>query len=177
MKFALSKWSWLLPRLRAKRKVNRKLMPTILSPTRGGESSVLNQDRAIALAKERNAELIFLYVSDVQFENELPQETLANVAAELEDLGQFILTMAKERAAQEELKAETLVLSGNFRQVLDKVIKENNVDTLILGSPVEEGSVTTPAFLLQLSKELVKEYSLDVVLLRAGEILETISPE
>ncbi len=152
-------------------------MPTILSPTRGGESSVLNQDRAIALAKERNAELIFLYVSDVQFENELPQETLANVAAELEDLGQFILTMAKERAAQEELKAETLVLSGNFRLVLDKVIKENNVDTLILGSPIEEGSVTTPAFLLQLSKELVKEYSLDVVLLRAGEILETISPE
>jgi nucleotide-binding universal stress UspA family protein len=157
--------------------VNRKRMPTILSPTRGGESSILNQDRAIALAKERNAELIFLYVSDVQFENELPQETLANVAAELEDLGQFILTMAKERAAQEELKAETLVLSGNFRQVLDKVIKENNVDTLILGSPVEEGSVTTPAFLLQLSKELVKEYSLDVILLRAGEILETISPE
>ena len=152
-------------------------MPTILSPTRGGESSVLNQDRAITLAKERNAELIFLYVSDVQFDNELPQETLANVAAELEDLGQFILTMAKERAAQEELKAETLVLSGNFRQVLDKVIKENNVDTLILGSPVEEGSVTTPAFLLQLSKELVKEYSLDVILLRAGEILETISPE
>ena len=177
MKFALSKWSWLLPRLKAKRKVNRKLMPTILSPTRGGESSVLNQDRAIALAKERNSELIFLYVSDVQFENELPQETLANVAAELEDLGQFILTMAKERAAQEELKAETLVLSGNFRQVLDKVIKENNVDTLILGSPIEEGSVTTPAFLLQLSKELVKEYSLEVVLLRAGEILETISPE
>ena len=152
-------------------------MPTILSPTRGGESSVLNQDRAIALAKERNAELIFLYVSDVQFENELPQETLANVAAELEDLGQFILTMAKERAAQEELKAETLVLSGNFRQVLDKVIKENNVDTLILGSPVEEGSVTTPAFLLQLSKELVKEYSLDVILLSAGDILETISLE
>jgi nucleotide-binding universal stress UspA family protein len=152
-------------------------MATILSPTRGGESSVLNQDRAIALAKERNAELIFLYVSDVQFDDELPQETLVNVGAELEDLGQFILSMAKERAIQENQQVETLVLSGNFRQVLDKVIQENNVDMLILGSPVEEGSFTTPVFLQKLSSELANKYSLEVILLRAGEILETISAD
>jgi nucleotide-binding universal stress UspA family protein len=152
-------------------------MATILSPTRGGESSVLNQDRAIALAKERNAELIFLYVSDVQFDDELPQETLVNVGAELEDLGQFILSMAKERAIQENQQVETLVLSGNFRQVLDKVIQENNVDMLILGSPVEAGSFTTPVFLQKLSSELANKYSLEVILLRAGEILETISAD
>ena len=152
-------------------------MATILSQTRGGESSVLNQDRAIALAKERNAELIFLYVSDVQFDDELPQETLVNVGAELEDLGQFILSMAKERAIQENQQVETLVLSGNFRQVLDKVIQENNVDMLILGSPVEAGSFTTPVFLQKLSSELANKYSLDVILLRAGEILETISAD
>jgi nucleotide-binding universal stress UspA family protein len=152
-------------------------MATILSPTRGGESSVLNQDRAIALAKERNAELIFLYVSDVQFDDELPQETRVNVGAELEDLGQFILSMAKERAIQENQQVETLVLSGNFRQVLDKVIQENNVDMLILGSPVEAGSFTTPVFLQKLSSELANKYSLEVILLRAGEILETISAD
>lgn len=152
-------------------------MATILSPTRGGESSVLNQDRAIALAKERNAELIFLYVSDVQFDDELPQETLVNVGAELEDLGQFILSMAKERAIQEDQQVETLVLSGNFQQVLDKVIQENNVDMLILGSPVEAGSFTTPVFLQKLSSELANKYSLEVILLRAGEILETISAD
>ena len=40
---------------------------TILCPTRGGEASYANQERAIALAVEREAELIFLYVSNVHF--------------------------------------------------------------------------------------------------------------
>jgi len=151
-------------------------MTTILSPTRGGEPSYLNQDRVIALAKEREAKLIFLYVSDVQFNDQVAEETLTDVAAELEDLGQFLLSMAQERAAEEGIEAEALVRSGNFREVLDLAIKENQVDTLILGSSEESSGVTTPVYLRELSADLAKRYSVEVVLLRAGEVLETISP-
>lgn len=151
-------------------------MATILSPTRGGKLSYLNQDRAIAFAKEREAKLIFLYVCDVQFDHQVTEDTLADVEAELEDMGQFLLSMAQDRAAEEGLEAEALVRSGNFREVLDSVIKENEVDTLILGTSQEENSHTTPVFLRELSADLAKKYSLEVILLRAGELLETISP-
>ena len=43
-------------------------MPNIiLCPTRGGKGSYSNQDRAIALAKERGAEVLFLYITNVEF--------------------------------------------------------------------------------------------------------------
>ncbi|MGD8806483.1 MAG: hypothetical protein PVH65_11560, partial [Chloroflexota bacterium] len=42
-------------------------MATVLYPTRGGDSTHSNQDWACDLAKERNARLIFLYVSNVSF--------------------------------------------------------------------------------------------------------------
>ena len=151
-------------------------MGIILSPTRGGKLSYLNQNRAIAFAKEREAKLIFLYVCDVQFDHQISEDTVADVEAELEDMGQFLLTMAQERAADEGIEAEALVRSGNFREVLDSAIKENQVDTLILGSSEEESSNTTPIFLRELSADLAKKYSVEVILLRAGELLETISP-
>jgi len=151
-------------------------MTTILSPTRGGEPSYQNQDKVIAIAKERQATLIFLYVSDVHFNHELSEDTLTNVAAELEDLGQFLLSMAQERAAIEGIQAEALVKSGNFREVLESAIQDNQVDTLILGSPEEESAVTTSVFLNELSANLANKFSVEVILLRAGELLETISP-
>jgi hypothetical protein len=39
----------------------------ILCPTRGGKGSYPNQDRAIAIAKERGAEILFLYITNVEF--------------------------------------------------------------------------------------------------------------
>jgi len=151
-------------------------MTTILSPTRGGEPSYQNQDKVIAIAKERDAKLIFLYVSDVQFDHELTEDTLTNVSAELEDLGQFLLSMAQERAALEGIQADALVKSGNFREVLESAIQDNQVDMLILGSPEQESAVTTSVFLKDLSTNLAHKYSLEVILLRAGDVLETFSP-
>ena len=151
-------------------------MATILSPTRGGKQSYLNQNRAIAFAKEREAKLIFLYVCDVRFDHQISEDTVADVEAELEDMGEFLLSMAQERAAEEGIEAETVVRTGNFREVLNTVIMENQVDTLILGSSLEESGNTTPVFLRELSADLAKKYSLEVILLRAGELLETIAP-
>ena len=42
-------------------------MSTILCATRGGEQSYATQDAAIALAKERRARLVYIYVTDVDF--------------------------------------------------------------------------------------------------------------
>ena len=39
---------------------------TILCPTRGGQASYPNQDLAIAIAKEREVEILFLYITNVE---------------------------------------------------------------------------------------------------------------
>ena len=151
-------------------------MAKILSPTRGGEPSYLNQDRAITIAKERKAKLIFLYISDVQFNHQVADPILEDVAAELEEIGEFLLSMAQERAAEAGLEVEAIVKSGHFREVLEMAIKELAVDTIILGSSQEDSSLTTTDYLRDLSTELAKNFSVEVILLRGGEILENIRP-
>lgn len=151
-------------------------MVKILSPTRGGEPSYLNQDRAITIAKERKAKLIFLYVSDVQFDDQVAAPILEDVAAELEEIGEFLLSMAQGRAAEAGLEVEAIVKSGHFREVLETAIKELGVDTLILGSSEEDSSLTTTDYLRELSTELANAFSIEVILLRGGEITESIGP-
>jgi len=59
-------------------------MTQIICPTRGGEHSYPNQDRAISIAKERGAALLFLYVSDVRFLEQFASPILVDVEEELE---------------------------------------------------------------------------------------------
>ena len=84
-------------------------MATILCPTHGGEKSIPNQERAIAIAKDRGADLIFLYVSDVHFLDHLASPILVDLEAELDEMGQFLCTMASERADKAGVHAQTMV--------------------------------------------------------------------
>jgi hypothetical protein len=72
-------------------------MTTILRPTRGGEASYPNQDRAIKLAKERDADLLLLYVANVHFLDRLAGPVIVDVETELEEMGEFLLALAQER--------------------------------------------------------------------------------
>jgi len=151
-------------------------MTTILSPTRGGEKSYPNQDFAIELAKERGADLLFLYVSDVQFLNHRSSPVLIDVVAELEEMGEFLLAMAQERAGKSGVEADIVVRSGVFREVLQELIPKYDVSTLVLGSSDEETGVTTDEFLVNMSQELSENHPLEVLIVRDGTILQTINP-
>ncbi len=149
-------------------------MITILSPTRGGEKSYPNQDFAINLAKERGANLVFLYVSDVQFLNQMSSPVLVDVAAELEEMGEFLLAMAQERASKSGIEAEIVVRSGVFGDVIEAMIPQYEISTLVLGSSDQEGAVTTNDFLLQMSQKLADVHDLEVLLVRHGELLYSV---
>ena len=113
-------------------------MTTILRPTRGGETSNPNQDRAIALAKERDADLLLLYVANVHFLDRLAGPVIVDVETELEEMGEFLLALAQERAEKAGVRAKTLVLRGEFREALEQVIQEHEeVTTVVLGTAVE----------------------------------------
>ncbi len=150
-------------------------MTTILHPTRGGEASYPNQDRVIAIAKEQNARLIFLYVSDVQFLNRTASQVVLDVVAkEIDEMGDFVLAIVQERAQKAGLEAEAIVRRGVFSEVLREVIDEYQVDTLILGSSSEGQGLTTPEFLAELSQEINTETGATVIILSQGEIANTI---
>ena len=145
-------------------------MTTILSPTRGGERSYPNQDYAIQLAKQRGADLLFLHVSDIQFLNHRSSPILIDVVAELEEMGEFLLAMAQERAAKAGVQAQTVVRSGVFREVLSDLIPQFEIATLILGSSEEEPGHTTSEFLVNLSQEMVRQHGLEVLLVSDGAL-------
>ncbi len=146
-------------------------MTTILCATRGGQASYPNQDAAIALAKERQARLIFLHISNVEFLGQLASPILINVEAELEHMGEFLLAMAQERAEKAGVQAETVVKHGEFRDALCEAIEEHEVDVVMFGSPGRETAVLTRGYLQELARSLTADSDLEILVLKDGEIV------
>ncbi len=151
-------------------------MPTILYPTRGGRSSYPNQERVFALAREQQARLLLLYVSNVEFLGMVARAKVVDLEEQLDNMGEFLLAMAQERAQQAGVQAETLVRHGEFRQILIEVIAEQEVDTLVLGAPSARTGLTTLEFMRRLSAEIAAETGIPVLLVQDGEIVESFTP-
>ena len=153
-------------------------MPTILRPTRGGEASVPNQDRAIAIAKERGADLLFLYVSNIRFLNRVASAVLVDVEAELDELGEFLLAMAQERAEKVGVRAKTITRRGAFRPALEGIIKEHEeITTVVLGTGTGGTGVLPSGYLEDLAQRLVSEPGIEVILVDGGEVVGHHTPE
>ena len=153
-------------------------MATILRPTRGGEGSNANQDWAIALAKERDADLLLLYVSNVHFLDRVAGPVLVDIAAELDEMGKFLLAIAQERAEQAGVQAKTLVLRGVFREALAQVLNEHpEITTVVLGAAVEGTSVTPAGYLEDLVPWCHAEFGIEVIVVRRGEVIEHLEPK
>jgi nucleotide-binding universal stress UspA family protein len=149
---------------------------TILCPTRGGEGSFPNQDKAIQLSKDKKARLIFLYISDIKFLDRLASPVLVDVEAELEQMGEFVLTMAEIRAEKMGVKAEKVCRSGNFVEVLLSAVKEFEATSIVLGSPAGETAIITQDFLQRLIKDVIRETGIEVYVVHEGEIIEHFTP-
>jgi nucleotide-binding universal stress UspA family protein len=149
----------------------------ILCPTRGGEASIPNQMQAIVIAKERGADLLFLYVSNIHFLNHITSPVPVQIVEkQLDELGEFVLIMAKERAGKAGVKAETVVRRGEFRAALDEVIREIPISTIILGAGSQGTGVTTPEYRQDLAQYLLKEHGIEIIISAEGEIAERYMP-
>lgn len=115
-------------------------MGKILCATRGGEASYRTQDAAISLAKEQNDTLLFLYAVDTSFLDKIAGAGLVDTEQELSNMGQFLLTMAQERAAKHNIEAETTISEGLLREAVTNVANDTEASLIVFGSPGEEGS-------------------------------------
>ena len=149
-------------------------MTTILAPTRGGESSYPNQDGAIRIAKERNADVLFLNVTNVEFLNQASSGILVDIAHEMEGMGEFMVAMAKERAEKEGVEADTHVEQGIFREVMMEIINTRPIDAVVLGSAVDDTGHTNQDFLEKLSEEISGETGIEFIILNEGETVKSI---
>jgi len=148
----------------------------ILCPTRGGKDSYSNQDRAIAIAKERSAEVLFLYITNVQFLGLTAAPKLIDIETELDEMGEFMLTMAQERAEEASVNALTLVQRGQFREVLIDVIEEHQIDTVVLGSSAGGTGVVTAEYIQELVDEIGGKTGVEFIVVDKGEIVTTFKP-
>jgi nucleotide-binding universal stress UspA family protein len=150
-------------------------MAVILCPTRGGQSSVANQQQAIALAKERAADLIFLYISDVTFLERLSSPVLIDVSHELDVMGEFLLAMAQERAKEAGIEADIVVRQGEFRQNLLEIVKDREADTVVIGRSAKGTGVTTDEFMTNLA-EAVNEAGAEMLVVDDGVVVQRYRP-
>ena len=148
-------------------------MATILCPTRGGKESQPNQDFAINLAKDRGADLLFLYVSDIQFLKRAGPPIIVNIEQEMAEVGDFLLSMAQERAEKAGVTARAAVRSGVFQEVLREVIAESEIDTVVLGSASGERSIVSLEHLQELSQALSSDLGVKFYVLQDGMELYT----
>jgi hypothetical protein len=116
-------------------------MGIILCATRGGEASYRTQDAAIALAKDSGDELWFLYVVNTGFLHHTARAIREDVVEdEMERLGEFLLEMARERAASQGVVSQAVVRHGSLPEQLEAVVSDLKATTVVLGKPVEDGA-------------------------------------
>jgi nucleotide-binding universal stress UspA family protein len=110
-------------------------MSPIVCATRGGEASRRTQERAIALAKERDAELTFLCVVDPTFAGPVKEPLAAALKDELRRLGRSLLCIAQRRAREQGVVAQAVTRCGPVWQNIQEYLHQVNADTLVIGAP------------------------------------------
>jgi nucleotide-binding universal stress UspA family protein len=110
-------------------------MGGIVCATRGGRASRATQERAIALAKGRGAELIFLCIVDPSFAGPMDEPLTCALNDELKRLGRSLLCIAQARAKQQGIEAKTVVRSGPVMENIEAALREFGADTLVIGAP------------------------------------------
>jgi nucleotide-binding universal stress UspA family protein len=133
---------------------------------------------AIKAAADESAKLIFLYISDVHFlDHTAGPIALDVIETQLEEVGEFILAIAKERAAKSGLEAQGIVLRGDFRTALEDAIKNFGVDLIIFGSAVSGTGAMTPDYNKRLFEHLTDEYGVEIFVTREGVVVDRLAPD
>jgi nucleotide-binding universal stress UspA family protein len=109
-------------------------MGAIVCATRGGGASYRTQERATALAKERDEELVFLCVVDDSFAGPLDERLAAALDDELKRLGRSLLNIAEVRARERGVSSRTVCISGPVWDGIKGYLEKANASTLVIGS-------------------------------------------
>ncbi len=138
-------------------------MGKILCATRGGEESYRAQDKAIALAKERGDELVFLYVVDLAFLNKGAAPIVVDIKGSMDRVGEFLLVMAQERAREQGVTATYILREGEVWNEIKAATREEKADLVVLGQPCGENRIFALESLQAFVAEIEAETGVEVL--------------
>lgn len=143
-------------------------MGLIVCATRGGEASRRTQQRAIRLAQERNADLVFLCVVDPGFVEPSDERLRAALKDELQRLGRSLLCIAQARAEESGVEARTVVRCGPVRENLVDYLRESDANTLVIGAPQDEPQIQAldPRNVEQLAEAVRQATGVEVIVVK-----------
>ncbi len=140
-------------------------MDKILCAIRGGEQGYRTQDAAAALARERDAELIFLVVLETSFLDRVVAPAGMDMRATLVRMGNSLLFNAAERSRKMGVEARTLLREGLPREQIKEAAREEAVTTVILGRPQGSYDKFSGADLEAFAQEIANETGAEVQIL------------
>jgi len=170
--FSLAGWRLIVAQVMARRGP-RARGGKVLCATRGGQASQPTHENAIALAREQDAELLFLYVFDRSVLERFATPIVIDVEAQVEHMLSFLQATAREQARQAGVPARILIRTGSLREEIKSVARDERVDLIILGSPAGAGSLFAQEALRALAGE-IKEATGVSVLILDGDERETV---
>jgi cation:H+ antiporter len=142
---------------------------TILCATRGGKDSQHTHKQAIALARARSAELIFLYVFDRFILQKFATPIVINVEEQVKQMLGYLQITAQEQAEDAGVPAQVIVRTGNLLDQLKAISEERRVSLIVLGAPAGESSLFKLEALRAFQAEVEAETSVPVRILRRDE--------
>ncbi len=141
-------------------------MKKILCATRGGDASRRTQDAVIAMAKETDATVLFLYVVDVEFLKLTARGVRPDVVSiEMAHMGEFLLAMACERAAAQGVRAEACLRHGPLLDALESAAREEGADAIAFGQPAGPDSSFSLGDLEKLTAQIERDTGIKTYIL------------
>ncbi|MBS1252950.1 MAG: hypothetical protein MAG451_01993 [Anaerolineales bacterium] len=116
----------------------RRERQQIVCAARGGKGSRPAVNRAIRLAKERDADLTFLFIADTEFLSHALVGPPSVIREQLRDMGEFIMATLQAKAAEAGVMADYAVCEGEVGEQIREYVQENDVDVLVMGQATEE---------------------------------------
>jgi nucleotide-binding universal stress UspA family protein len=116
------------------------------------------------MARESGDELVFLYVVDLDFLNRTERAVRPDVVAqEMTHLGEFLLSMAQERAHKQGIQAKYILREGDVQEEIKAAAVEEEATMVVLGQAAEDDPACTfaPEGLLRFAQEIQTETGIE----------------
>lgn len=142
-------------------------MSGIVCAIRGGPGSQPTIDKALEVARQRNLPVTFLYVFNLDFMRHTSHSRADIITADMQQMGEFILMMAENLAAEQNVQADGIMRQGEVAEEIATLGRELNADYVIMGRPKEERNVFTRERQHQLVSEIEEKTGAQVILVEA----------
>lgn len=122
--------------------------------------------QAIQLARQRDAHLTFLFIVDTEFLSFATVAPATVIHEQLHNMGDFIMAKLEDQARESGVTAvDHAILEGGVREQIYRFVLDHDVDTVVMGRPVNEtgGDVFDAGTVLNFAAALEHETGVEVV--------------